>query len=393
MLQTPFTFYRGAAALMAADLANTPVSKVRVQVCGDCHLANFGGFATPERNIVFDINDFDETLPAPWEWDLKRLAASYVLCARDNQLKPKAAKAAARMVARAYREKMAQYSHATILNIWYDKIDWQSLCEMTTDPDLQKRQKQQATKEMKRTIEDYYFPKFVEASEGRFMFKDHPPTIYHPPIAQRQKVEEGFPLYRASLQEDKRRLLDRYKLADLAIKVVGVGSVGTTCLVALMLAPDDEPLFLQIKEARQSVLEPYAGMSAFDNHGQRVVEGQRIMQSASDIFLGWMKAKSGKHFYVRQLRDMKLKLEPELWDAEQIVDSAKVMGAVLARAHARSGDSAVISGYLGFSEGFDEAIANFSCAYADQVERDYEALTAAVKAGRIQTATESVHPT
>lgn len=392
MLQTPFTFYRGSAAIMAADLASTPITHVRVQACGDCHLLNFGAFATPERNIVFDINDFDETLPAPWEWDVKRLAVSFVLLARDNGVKPKVARAAAEAVARAYRKKMEDYSRMTVLNIWYSRIDWQSFIDMTSDPGLQKRRKDRTAKEMKRTIKNHYFPKLVEESDGRYLFKDNPPFMYHLPVADRRKFDQtvvkAFHGYRESLQEDRRRLLDRYRLVDLAIKVVGIGSVGTVCAVALMLAPDDEPLFLQIKEAQASVLEPYAGKSTFANHGQRVVEGQRIIQSASDIFLGWTQSDNGKHFYLRQLRDMKITLEPELWDADQIIQSARVMAEVLARAHARSGDSAFISGYLGHSEEFDEAIGEFSVAYANQVEKDYEMLAAAVKVGRLTAASE-----
>ncbi len=392
MLQTPFTFFRGAAALMASDLSYTPNAKVRVQACGDCHLLNFGGFATPERNISFDMNDFDETLPAPWEWDVKRLAVSFVLLARDNGLKGKAGKAAARAVARSYREKMRDYSSMTILNLWYARIDWHTVLDKISCPDIQKRTKQRTTKEMKRTVEDYYFPKLVEESDGRYTIKDNPPLIYHMPREDGRKFDQSvlkaFQLYRESLQEDKRRLLDRYSLRDLAIKVVGVGSVGTVCALALMLARDDEPLFLQIKEARASVLEPYAGQSVFENHGQRVVEGQRIIQSASDIFLGWTKFDNGKHFYLRQLRDIKIKLQPELWDADTLVASANVMADVLARAHARSGDAAFISGYLGDTEEFDDAMEEFCVAYADQTEKDYEAMEAAVKSGRIQATTE-----
>lgn len=395
MLQTPFTFFRGAAALMASDLSYTPNSTIRVQACGDCHLMNFGGFATPERNISFDMNDFDETLPAPWEWDVKRLAASFALLARDNGLKGKAARAAARSVARSYRERMKDYSTMTILNIWYHRIDWQTVIDLMADSTaVQKRTKDRTTKELKRTIEDYYFPKLVEESDGRYTIKDNPPLIYHLEKKDRPKFDQSilkaFQIYRETLQEDRRRLLDRYSLRDLAMKVVGVGSVGTVCALALMLARDDEPLFLQIKEARASVLEPYAGKSIYENHGQRVVEGQRIIQSASDIFLGWTEFDNGRQFYLRQLRDVKIKLQPELWDAKIIVAAAATMADVLARAHARSGDSAFISGYLGDSEEFDEAIEEYSIAYADQTEKDYETLMAAVKAGRIAVANETV---
>lgn len=387
MAASPFTFFRGAAALMVADLAATPTMKVPVQVCGDCHLLNFGAFATPERNIVFDINDFDETLPAPWEWDLKRLAVSFVLSARDNGLKAKYAAEGAQAVARAYRQKMAFYAKRSILDIWYDRIEWDSVIERTSDADLQKHRKDALKKEKKKTRE-YIFPKLAEQSGQEYLIKDNPPIIYHLPAEERiefnERVIQALSLYSQSLQEDRRRLFNRYKLADFAIKVVGIGSVGTMCAVALMLAPDDEPLFLQFKEARRSVLEPYAGKSIFENHGQRVVEGQRIIQSASDIFLGWTKFHDGRHFYIRQLRDTKVKLEPELWEGPQLVESAEVMGAALARAHARSGDSAVISGYLGSEDTFDLAIADFSLEYACQVEKDHAALQAAIKSGRIK---------
>jgi len=392
MLPSPFTFYRGAAALMAADLATTPNTKVPVQVCGDCHLLNFGAFATPERNVIFDINDFDETLPAPWEWDVKRLAVSFVLAARANDLKPKFEREAAERVVSAYREKMGDYAKMSVLDIWYARIDWQSVIASTSDEELQKRRKEKLKREMRRTIQDYYFPKLAEQRDGRFEFKDNPPLMYHLPGSEQktfhERVAGALELYGESLQEDRRRLLHRYRLADAAIKVVGIGSVGTMCAVALMLAPDNEPLLLQLKEARASVLEPYVGKSQFENHGQRVVEGQRIVQSASDILLGWTKFDDGKQFYVRQLRDTKVTLEPELWDGTQLVEIAGVMGSALARAHARSGDAAVIRGYLGSQDSFDKAVTDFAVAYANQTEKDHSALVAAVESGRIKAVRE-----
>lgn len=394
MMQSPFTFYRGTAAIMARDLGAARSTKIPVQACGDCHLLNFGAFATPERNIVFDINDFDETLPAPWEWDLKRLAVSFVLSARENGLKAKFASQAAETVVRAYRKKITELSKKSILDIWYERVDWQSVIERTADSDLQKIRKDKLKKELKRTIQDYYFPKFAQQSGGSFQFKDSPPTMYHLEGSEGKKfgkqVEKAFELYKESLQEDKRRLINRYRLEDVAIKVVGIGSVGTLCTVALLLAPDNEPLLLQIKEARQSVLQAYVGKSTFENQGQRVVEGQRIIQSASDIFLGWTQFDDGRYFYVRQLRDTKVKPEPELWEGPQTVEIAEVMGNVLARAHARSGDAAIISGYLGGEEEstFDAALTDFSLNYADQVERDFELLLAAIKSGRIKALDE-----
>ncbi len=390
MAASPFTFYRGSAALMAYDLANSPTIKVRVQACGDCHLFNFGAFATPERNIVFDINDFDETLPAPWEWDLKRLAVSFVLAARDNGIKPKYQSEAAEAVVRSYREKTDEYAHMGILDIWYSRIDWTKVIEQTSDPNLQKERKDRLNKAMKRTTQDHYFPKLTEQIDGEFLIKDSPPLIYH--WKDKSFIDQfraSIPSYRDSLQEDKRRLFDRYKLADVAVKVVGIGSVGTMCGVALFLAPDNEPLLLQIKEASESVLEPFAGKSEFANHGHRVIAGQRIAQSASDIFLGWTQFENGKNFYIRQLRDTKVKPEVELWEGSEMVAGAEFMGAVLARAHARSGDSTVISGYLGHSDEFDRAIADFAMSYADQTEKDHAALVAAIRSGRITAVSET----
>ena len=392
MMASPFTFYRGAASLMAMDLSSSKGTKIPVQACGDCHLLNFGAFATPERNIVFDINDFDETLPAPWEWDVKRLAVSFVLAARENSLKAKYVSSACEMVVKAYREKITELSKKSILDIWYERVDWQSVIERTTDEVLQKKRAAKLRKELKRTIQDYYFPKFAEAAGGGYRFKDSPPTMYHLSGAEgkkfRDNVDKAMELYKESLQEDKRRLVSRYRFEDVAVKVVGIGSVGTLCAVALMMAPDNEPLILQIKEARESSLQKYIGKSSFENQGQRVVEGQRIIQSASDIFLGWTHFADGRHFYVRQLRDTKVKPDPELWDGPQTVEIAEVMGRVLARAHARSGDAAIISGYLGNTNTFDQAVVDFALNYADQVERDHALLVAAVNSGRIKAVTE-----
>jgi len=391
MLPSPFTFYRGAAALMAWDLAQTPNAKIPVQACGDCHLLNFGAFATPERNVVFDINDFDETLPAPWEWDLKRLSTSFVLAARENGLKDKQIFEVGVTVGRAYREQMVEFSRMSILDIWYYRVDWNSIIDATTDPNLQDYRKGKLKKEMKRTVQDYYFPKLTQQLNGKFVFKDIPPVMYHLPVKEKDKfihqVKDALDLYCTSLQEDKQQLVKRYRLEDVAIKVVGIGSVGTMCCVALMIAPDNEPLILQMKEARESVLEPYAGQSVYDNHGRRVVAGQRTSQSASDIFLGWTEL-DGKHFYVRQLRDTKVKPEPELWDGEQMVHNAEVMGAALARAHARTGDAAIIRGYLGHRDTFDQALAEFSVDYSEQVEKDYKALVNAVTSGRIKAVSD-----
>jgi uncharacterized protein (DUF2252 family) len=386
MMPSPFTFYRGAAALMAWDLSNTPISKINVQACGDCHLLNFGAFGTPERNILFDINDFDETLPAPWEWDLKRLAVSFVLAARENGLKDKNAREAAETVGRAFRQKMIEFSRMSILDIWYYKVDWSHVIEATSDERLQEYRKGKLKKEMKRTVQDYYFPKLTQQLNGRFVFKDSPPLMYHLPVKNSSKyfknVKQAIEQYSESLQEDRQSLVRRYRLEDVAIKVVGIGSVGTLCAVALMIAPDNEPLILQMKEARTSVLQPYVGKSEYTNQGRRVVAGQRIAQSASDIFLGWTEL-DGRHIYIRQLRDTKVKPEPELWEGPQMLENAEVMGSALARAHARTGDAATIRGYLGSRDTFETALADFAMAYADQVEKDYEKLLTAIASGRL----------
>ena len=310
MVRTPFTFYRGAALNMAADLAVTPATGLRVQACGDCHLLNFGDFATPERRVIFDINDLDETLPAPWEWDVKRLAASFVLACRNNGFSQGCARDAVLACVRSYRERMAEYSQMPVLDVWYASIDVEKVLPTIKDKEARQRHQKQLAKARARSVLEHDFPKLAAMAGQVPTIKDNPPLIYHP----REQGEEdllararaAFAGYRESVQEDRRVLIDRYDLKDIAIKVVGVGSVGTFCAVMLLMASEQDPLFLQVKEARPSVLEAYAGKSIYPNHGQRVVNGYRLMQSASDIFLGWTKGKLGRHFYVRQLRDMKV---------------------------------------------------------------------------------------
>ena len=314
MSASPFAFYRGSAALMAADLAQTPTSGLRVQACGDAHLMNFGAFATPERNVIFDINDLDETLPAPFEWDLKRLAASVVIAADHlGHAKSDAARMATDLV-REYRERMTDYASMRALDVWYDVVDVRKFADRIDDPALaamvRKRFAERFEKEQRKSVPDFLYPKFVSEEGTRPRIKDEPPLIFHPTAEMAPGVKTGFDeviaAYRESLPEHTRTLFDRYHFFDIAIKVVGVGSVGTMCSVALFMAGDDDPLFLQVKEARPSVLEPYAGKSLHANHGQRVVVGQHLMQTASDIFLGWMTAKNGRDYYVRQLRDVKI---------------------------------------------------------------------------------------
>src|SRR5271165_3774827 len=319
MMQSPFTFYRGSASVMAADLATTAQSGLRVQACGDAHLLNFGGFATPERQIVFDINDLDETLPAPWEWDVKRLTASVVIAGQYLQLSETEAAHAAEATVRSYREHMNDYSSMRALEVWYDKISVEDAME-AVDEERRQMMKQRVEKETEKSAPEFAFPKLVEHRGVEPRFKDDPPLIYHPSVELAPGVETGFrePLarYRASLPDHIRVLFDRYRLCDIAIKAVGIGSVGTMCSIGLFIAAEDDPLFLQFKEARASVLEPYAGKGVYEHQGQRVVCGQRLMQSASDVFLGWTTGVNGREFYMRQLRDVKLSPIIEDWDAD-----------------------------------------------------------------------------
>jgi uncharacterized protein (DUF2252 family) len=397
MLQSPFAFYRGSAALMAGDLAHTPNSGLRVQACGDAHLLNFGGFATPERNIIFDINDLDETLPAPWEWDLKRLTASVVVAGRHLGLRENESVRAASTTVQAYREQMADYAFMKALDVWYDRIDLESLIERITketrSEEARARAEERLEKARTRSVAEHDFPKLVEEHGVRPIIKDNPPLIFHPSKelapGYKTRYSEAIALYRESLPEHVRVLFDRFHFFDLAIKVVGVGSVGTQCAVGLFMAADDDPLFLQVKEARASVLEPYAGKSLHANHGQRVISGQRLMQSASDIFLGWTEGKDGKHYYVRQLRDMKLSAIIEDWDDNLLRAYSKMCALALARAHARSGDAAKISGYMGSGTIFDHVICEFAVEYADQTERDYRAFVKAVRHGRVEATLDS----
>ena len=388
MLRSPFTFLRGSAALMAYDLATTPKTDIIVQACGDCHLLNFGFFATPERNLVFDINDFDETLPAPWEWDLKRLVVSFVIAGRDSDLSDRESKAAAIDCARSYREHLREYSRLSPLEVWYTRIGAEQAIEMAPDEKTRKLREQMMAKARERIIEHLY-PKIVTQTGGRNRFVDQPPILYHVNEPDWETlVREGLEDYRQSLPEERRVLFDRYQLEDFALKVVGIGSVGTRCYIALLFSEDNHPLILQVKEACPSVLEPYTAKSQYENQGQRVVTGQRLMQSSSDIFLGWTQGRRGNNFYLRQLRDMKFSLPIEGVSAVQLQRYAEFCGWTLARAHAKSGDAATISGYLGKGDQFDLALGEFAIAYAEQTERDHAALVEAVKTGRVEALVE-----
>jgi uncharacterized protein (DUF2252 family) len=391
MLQTPFTFYRGSAAVMANDLARTPATGLDVQACGDCHLMNFGGFATPERRLIFDINDLDETLPAPWEWDMKRLVASFVLAARSNGLGDRVGRAAAVACGRSYRQQMRAFADMDVLDIWYARLDDSTFLSMmpeTRKAGLRKR----IAKATSQSSSELVYPKLVEEGGDQIRIRDTPPTIFHDEGSRASgyiaTLNDVLAKYRDTLPEDRRVLLDRYRLMDAAVKVVGIGSVGTLCMVALFRSIADRPFFLQVKEANASVLEAFAGKSAFPHHGQRVVMGQRLMQPASDMFLGWVTGPKGRHFYLRQLRDVKLSPLVETYDAEMLAIYAKACGWVLARAHAKAGDPWAISGYLGKQDDFDEAMGRFALAYADQAESDHAALKAAVRAGKIEVELE-----
>jgi uncharacterized protein (DUF2252 family) len=383
MLRSPFTFLRGSAGLMAHDLAMTPTTGIEVQACGDCHLLNFGLFATPERNLIFDINDFDETLPAPWEWDVKRLAISFVVAARDNRIADKVARDIAMECVRVYRERLRKLSKMSPLEVWYERLDAQTIIDKAPTAEIRKL-REQVVARAKARVGDYLYPKISSEVAGRRRLIDQPPILFHvdePDFLQRAR--EALQDYRLSLPHERRVLFDRYRLEDIAVKAVGIGSVGTYCFVGLFFSAENQPLLLQFKEACPSVLAPYAGKSEFENQGQRVVTGQRMMQSSSDIFLGWTRGQNGRDFFVRQLRDMKMSAPIEGITAARLKRYSHWCAQTLARAHANSGDAALISGYLGKSDSFDQAIGKFAVTYAEQNAKDYAALLAAYRSGRI----------
>ncbi len=403
MLVSPFTFYRGAALIMASDLATTPRSGLQVQCCGDAHLSNFGVFASPERRLVFDLNDFDETLPGPWEWDVKRLAVSMMIAARNNDFTLKAQDQIVLETVEAYRSAMEGFAAMKNLELWYAHLEIEgALAELGSQvkPKAVERTKKALAKA--RTKDSMAaFSKLTRVVDGEARIVAEPPLIV--PLddllegAERDQaldwLHELLRSYRATLEFDRRVLLEEFRLTDFARKVVGVGSVGTRAWIALMLGRDGEdPLFLQMKEAEPSVLEEFLAPSEFDNHGQRVVAGQRLMQASSDIFLGWVHVASGtdgkqRDFYGRQLKDWKGSAEIEQMVPSGMAAYGRLCGWTLARAHARSGDRVAIAGYLGKGSTFARAIVEFSHAYAEQNERDYKALAEAVKSGRIKAET------
>jgi len=392
MAASPFAFLRGSAGLMAADLSVTPRSGVTVQACGDAHLVNFGVFASPERRLVFDLNDFDETHPGPWEWDVKRLVASFVVASRENGYAEDACRDMARTAARAYRTWMRTYAGMRALDVWYDHIPIEAILERAA------RARNRATLEIsigaaQRRDHMAALGKISrKAADGGWLIRDRPPLLQRlsDDDPSRAAVPAIYRSYIRSLAPDRRNLVERYHFVDAALKVVGVGSVGTRCYVALFAGPAGGPLVLQVKEARQSVVAPYVKVRHRDQQGERVVSGQRIMQAFSDIFLGWTKsAVTGTEYYVRQLYDMKYGIDLEGVGRPGMELYADVCGWALARAHARSGNPALIAGYLGQGDVFDEAAAAFAVRYADQAERDHAAFVAAIRAGKV-AATEGV---
>jgi uncharacterized protein (DUF2252 family) len=393
MVRSPFTFYRGSALAMAYDLASTPATGVHVQCCGDAHLCNFGGFATPERKVIFSINDLDETLPAPWEWDVKRLAASFVAGCRDNGLSDATARDVVKSCVRSYRESMAEFSRMKTLELWYYVLGVDEMLASIKDPKFRQRAVDRIRKEQAKSRGEEIFPKLAETKGGMHTIKDQLPTIFHTdnyrPGVINEALLEALTRYRDTLPHSTQSLLNRYELKDIAIKVVGVGSVGTMCCVGLLMAGEGDPLFLQVKEARVSVLEPYAGASVFPNQGQRIVNGYRLIQPFSDIFLGWARGVlEPRDFFIRQLRDVKISVRVETFGAPEMDLYATWCGRALALSHARSGSSIMLSGYMGKSDAFDQAIAAFSMAYADQNEKDHAALALAVKKGKVKAVFE-----
>lgn len=392
MVATPFTFLRGAAAVMAADLAAAPSSELTVQLCGDAHLSNFGGYGGEDRRLVFDLNDFDETLPGPFEWDLKRLAASIVVAAGDNRFPGEAGTSAAQAAARTYRSSMAGFAGMAATDVWYFRTDADTLAARFQVSADATRRVQRAMKKAKRRTSMQAFEKLTAVVDGKRRIVADPPLVV--PIeedvlpAMMRRFNAAFEEYRASLPADRRHLLDRYTFVDLALKVVGVGSVGTRCLIVLLEDDAGNPLFLQGKEATRSVLEGHLPASRYRNSGRRVVEGQRLMQATSDIFLGWCHdAEVGTDFYFRQLRDMKVSADVAGFPPDTLVQYAELCGLAMARAHARSGDAAAISGYIGKGDRFDVAVTRWAVSYAEQTERDHARLVDAIRDGRVQATT------
>ncbi len=400
MVASPFAYFRGAAAPMAWDLAHTPTTDIRVQACGDAHLLNFGMFAAPDRRLVFDVNDFDETLPASFEWDVKRLAASFAVAALDKEFRPRDARTAARLAVSSYRTEMAKYAEMRFLEVWYSRIDVEEVTRLydALQPRAAVRRRRKDIAKAHRRTSLKAFLKMCDQVEGQYRIRPAHPVIVRFPVENHpgilEELRHAVALYQETLRGDQREVLRRYYFGDFARKVVGVGSVGTEAFVLLLLGDrPDEPLFLQLKEAQESVLAPFAGATEYKHQGERVVRGQRLMQAAADPLLGWTSGlgsgssgllTASKDYYVRQLRDMKGSMSVPLMDPHQLNYYGRLCGWALARAHARTGRASVISGYLGSGDDFDHAIADFAMAYARQNELDYQRLLDAVSSARIQ---------
>lgn len=398
MIVSPFTFFRGSAILQAHDLSLVPNTGMVMQICGDGHLMNFGGFATPERQLVFDLNDFDEVAPGPWEWDLKRLTASLVVAARHMRFSRGVAESLVVAAVTSYRDRMRRYAEYGALDLWYDKITFDRMVETALTPDGRRLIRRGMEKAAGRTHESM-LEKLAERNGDHWEIHDAPPALFHVHGANtlfekeddwftigdwRKLIEPMYEGYQKTLAQDRRELLDHFAIQDLVFKVVGVGSVGTRCLVALLTDHHDKPLFLQIKEARRSVISQFFKSPAFRHEGARVVQGQRLLQAASDLFLGWSTGPSGRHFYFRQLRDMKLSVDLELLDSTLLEGYARLCGWAMARAHSKSGSVAIeIGAYIGRNDQFAEALVGYAFAYADQVERDYDVFLKAVRSGKI----------
>lgn len=412
MLASPFTFYRGAAKIMAADLDGTPTAGLDVQLCGDAHLSNFGAFASPERRLLFDLNDFDETLPGPFEYDVKRMAASFTIAARNNGFSAADAHAVTLMSAASYRKAMADFAQMGTLDIWYARMDEQDLVAAMRKAAAKAGKHPKRAKVVERAeatgvkaLEKAHsrdslqaLSKLGELVDGRYRIVSRPPIVVPMRELQstyglsgdevEQALHEQFRAYRATLRDDQRQLLERFELVDVARKVVGVGSVGTRAFIGLLQGRDQgDPLFLQVKEATRSVLEDYLPRSRYKQHGERVVYGQRMMQAASDIFLGWVRGEGGRDFYVRQLHDMKGSVDTATIQPIGLTAYARLCGTTLARAHARGGDAVEIDAYLGTDDSFAEALEEFAQVYADQAEQDYGQLQHAITEGKIQVQT------
>lgn len=387
MSGSPFVFYRATASLMARDLSFTPVSGINVQTCGDCHLMNFGGFATPERHVVMDINDFDETLPGPWEWDVKRLATSFILAGRDKSFSKNNAEDIIMEFVSAYQDALNEFANMNLLDLWYLKFDLEEIIKEQKNDQLKERLSKNLAKGNKQT-HDKVFYKMTSDNMGQFTITEQPPLILHPFNLEesRDMINTFFEQYKTTLQPDRRLLFEQYHITDVALKVVGVGSVGTRCYVALLLNDDNEPLFIQVKEARQSVLEPFTRPSVYGHHGERIVQGQRLMQSASDIFLGWTTGPQGRQYYLRQLRDKKISPDIDTLNKEFLVIYARYCARVLAKAHCKTNKGAVICGYIGKGDRFAEAITQFAELYAEQTEKDFDEFKKAIKRGDLPVA-------